>query len=58
MFGLNGLIMGVERPDRFENNLKKDENYHLNFGRYCIGSGWDSVHDYWRKQIYINTNFW
>lgn len=50
------LIESAIRPNRFDG--KRDEKFHLDMGRYSVYSGFNIDHSNWRKQIYINRNFW
>lgn len=44
------------RPNRLED--KKDEKYHIQWGRYSIGIGFNGVSQKWLSQSTLNRNFW
>jgi len=49
------MIKGY-RPDRTE-DTKRDEDYHVKWGKYSIGEGFDSTRFEHMQQIKLNINF-
>lgn len=49
------MIKGY-RPDRTE-DTKRDEDYHVKWGKYSIGEGFDSIRFEHMQQIKLNRNF-
>lgn len=51
------LISGATRPNRFEQD-QNSKQYHIDYARYCIDGGYNSLHDEWVSQTQLNTLFY
>jgi hypothetical protein len=48
----------AERPNRLDNNYDEKE-YHLKWGQYVVGAGWNNAsHQLWLQNIIRNENFY
>ena len=52
-----GLLTDASRPDRF-NNTDRDEQYHIDFGRYAMYNGFSSEHSNFINTYEENMRFY
>jgi len=50
------LIEKGDRPNRYQ-TTERDEKYHIDWGRYAISNGFNSYHQEFLNQVYLNRNF-
>ena len=50
------LTQGQDRPDRYQ-TTERDDKYHTDWGRYAISNGFNTYHEEFLNQVYLNRNF-